>query len=113
MSDEEVVALFSYQRTALFHCCSLKTSGAGKQPASHQELGGAASQKGWGGKTQRDCGKEQQKLPKLSFLQVRSVPHRQEAGERFLFPSCISKELVISHLSDTEELISELDFNSV
>jgi len=43
---EEAVALFGYQRTALFHSCSLKISWADKQPASQQKLGAAASQKG-------------------------------------------------------------------
>lgn len=87
----------------------------GRQTTSFTTNGWSSSLSKWievgGGRGREHQGREQQKVPKLTFLQIPPVPHGREAGERFFFPSCISKETVISHLSDTQKLISELDFN--
>lgn len=113
LPEEEAVVLFSYQRTALFRCCSLKTAPAGKKQAPQKTAGAAASQKGWRGGGMAERPEMRAVETPWTFLQIHSVPDGQAARERFLFPSCISKELAISHPSDTEKLISKLDFNWV
>lgn len=87
LPEEEAVALFSYQTAALFHCCSLKTSRAGKKTDSQQKLRAAAGQKGWGRKEAEKPKRKAAETPKCFFFFIQHPTDKRQEKSFSLLPA--------------------------